>query len=232
MHMGLYLAQLRDWKKVFSGDSLVFDYNLYDGAGVLDLTGLTQSKIISDDCLFLRNVGLYGRIECGSTHLMTPTPILYHSMASALFYGKAESESDFLRDLFGSDKAEKFLKAIDCLPIDYMLRRRNTLTESELSEIKKAKGAISDFRQSAKEQIPKNEMQKSSSDRLLDYTTLLDFVFDIAEKKPQGFSECEKEELIEKLRFTVFGLEEKYPLTFDATPLFEHIRAFIRGYKD
>ena len=30
----------------------------------------------------------------------------------------------------------------------------------------------------------------------------------------------------------VFGLEEKYPLTFDATPIFEHIRAFIRGYKD
>ena len=232
MHMGLYLAQLRDWKKVFSGDSIVFDYNLYDGAGVLDLTGLTQSKIVSDDCLFLKDIGLSGRIECGSTHLMTPTPILYHSMASALFYGKAESEFDFLRDLFGSDKAEKFLTAIDCLPIDYMLRRRNTLTESELSEIKKAKGAISDFRQSAKEQIPKNEMQKSSSERLLDYTELLEFVFDIAEKKPLGFDESTRTTLTENLRLLVYNLEEKYPLTFDATPLFEHIRAFIRGYKD
>jgi primosomal protein N' (replication factor Y) len=79
---------------------------------------------------------------------------------------------------------------------------------------------------------PENEMQKGSLTRLLDYTELLEFVFDIAEKKPGGFDESTKEELIEKLRFTVYGLDEKYPLTFDATPLFEHIRAFIRGYKD
>lgn len=232
MHMGLYLSQLRDWKRVFSGDSIVFDYNLYDGAGVLDLTGLTQSKIVSDDCLFLKNIGLYGRIECGSTHLMTPTPIIYHAMASALFYGKSPDESAFLRDAFGSDKAAEFLKAINCLPIDYMLRRRDTLTDAEMSKIKRAKELICDFRKSAEALTLENEMQKGSLTRLLDYTELLDFVFDIAEKKPRGFSECEKEELIEKLRFTVFGLEEKYPLTFDASPLFEHMRAFIRGYKD
>lgn len=232
MHMGLYLSQLRDWKKVFSGDSMVFDYNLYDGAGVLDLTGLTQSKIVSDDCLFLKSIGLSGRIECGSTHLMTPTPIIYHSMASSLFYGRGVDESAFLHDVFGSDKAEEFLKATDCLPIDYMLRRKDTLTDAELSKIKKAKELICDFKKSAKALNAENEMQKNSLIRLLDYTDLLEFVFDIAEKKPSGFDESTKEALTEKLRFIVFGLEEKYPLTFDATPLFEHIRAFIRGYKD
>ena len=230
--MGLYLSQLRDWKKVFSGDSMVFDYNLYDGAGVLDLTGLTQSKIVSDDCLFLKNIGLSGRIECGSTHLMTPTPIIYHSMASSLFYGRGVDESAFLHDVFGSDKAEEFLKATDCLPIDYMLRRKDTLTDAELSKIKKAKELICDFKKSAKALNAENEMQKNSLIRLFDYTDLLEFVFDIAEKKPSGFDESTKEALTEKLRFIVFGLEEKYPLTFDATPLFEHIRAFIRGYKD
>jgi hypothetical protein len=75
-------------------------------------------------------------------------------------------------------------------------------------------------------------MQKGSLTRLLDYTDLLEFVFDIAEKKPYGFDESTKEALTEKLRFIVFGLEEKYPLTFDASPLFEYIRAFIRGFKD
>jgi hypothetical protein len=232
MHMGLYLAQLRDWKKVFSGDSLVFDYNLYDGAGVLDLTGLTQSKIVSDDCLFLKDIGLSGRIECGSTHLMTPTPIIYHAMASALFYGKSPDESAFLRDAFGSDKAAEFLKAINCLPIDCMLRRRDTLTDAEMSKIKRAKELICDFRKNAEALTPENEMQKGSLTRLLDYTELLEFVFDIAEKKPLGFDESTRTTLTENLRLLVYNLEEKYPLTFDATPLFEHIRAFIRGYKD
>ena len=91
---------------------------------------------------------------------------------------------------------------------------------------------ICDFKKSAKALNAENEMQKNSLIRLFDYTDLLEFVFDIADKKPQGFDESTKEALTEKLRFIVFGLEEKYPLTFDATPLFEHIRAFIRGYKD
>jgi hypothetical protein len=75
-------------------------------------------------------------------------------------------------------------------------------------------------------------MQKGSLTRLLDYTELLEFVFDIAEKKPLGFNESTRTTLTENLRLLVYNLEEKYPLTFDATPLFEHIRAFIRGYKD
>lgn len=150
MREDIYLTQLKDWQKIFDGDSFVFDYNLYEPPIYLDLSSVEHTKLIYDDTLYLKQMGLNGKIECCSISVMTPTNITYYSAFMPLFYGDIGFDKivdDYVNSAY--ENPQKVKKALcdlaTLIPHEYMnnwslfikrnmtnLERENTIKAVEL----------------------------------------------------------------------------------------------------
>ena len=162
MREDIYLSQLKDWQKIFDGDSFVFDYNLYEPPIYLDLSSVEHTKLVYDDNLYLKQMGLNGKIECCSISVMTPTAITYHAGLMPLFYGDIGFDKivdDYVNSAY--ENSQKVKKALydfaSLIPHEYMnnwslfikrnmtkLERENTIKAVELVKELKS-GLINDI---------------------------------------------------------------------------------------
>ena len=90
MDMSLYLSQLSDWKRVYDGDTIVFDYTFYDQSYFENLFHVDFARIPHLNCRDMKGYGLNGRIECGHMRAHLPTALSLYAMANEMFYGNTD----------------------------------------------------------------------------------------------------------------------------------------------
>ncbi|MBQ7164368.1 MAG: hypothetical protein IJR61_03460, partial [Clostridia bacterium] len=82
-----YLAFLREWKKVFKGDSFDFDYHLMWDIN-RDFSGETIAEVLYDDIRSLKGIGLNGLISCQIQRAFYPNGFAFYLMGRALTDGR------------------------------------------------------------------------------------------------------------------------------------------------
>lgn len=232
MHMGLYLGQLKKWKECFGGDCAVFDYNLGDFSAFADITHSMPAPIMADDCLYMKQIGLNGRIECGNNLYMFPTPIAWHAMCESLFYGREYSEKDFYVDFFGDDeRMSEYIKMIQAaLPFDYMYNRRQKLSSEEITGIKNALKETKLFREELFEYSPRCDFHRRNSNAFRDYLDITEFILNTILKMADNISKEEATIILEEYRKLVFHKEALFPSYIQGHEWFHAFAAIIKKY--
>jgi len=225
MHMGEYLEQLRQWKEQFHGDSLVFDYNLYENASHLDMTNRLQTPVITDDCLYLPELGLNGRIECGDTRFMTPSPILWSAMADALFYGTALEEKAYYEDYFGEGQPvfDYLQRLEERLPYRYLRGGNKALSEQEAADVVVARELLQQLREALFRHNPEHPFHRRHAAYLQEYLNLMELVLDILLEQQAGTDDPDRR--IRDLQMAAFRLDALFPHTFSAKSFYLHFRS-------
>ena len=229
MRGDLYLKQLAQWKECFHGDSLVFDYSLYDNASYLDLANLNTASLIADDCVYIKEMGLNGRVECGDTRAMTPTSLSHHAMAHSLFFGKEISKEEFFRDTYGEgEPISQFLESIrDVIPLEMIRGNRKEMTEEEITAMQEAAKRLKEFRTTLFRYSPKEAFHRESCRLFLEDLQLLELIFDLMLERARGMTPERRAERKEELRRRIFAIERTAPLTMSARRLFTHWSDFL-----
>ena len=117
------LAFLRDWKKVFKGDSFIFDYPLMWEINK-DISTLRLPEIIEKDVAGFEKLGLNGEISCQLQRAFFPHG--YSQTVLGLELCGEKTDGDFKKRFFGGvygDLSEKclafFEQTAKNLPVDY-----------------------------------------------------------------------------------------------------------------
>lgn len=230
MDAEIYLTQLRDWKKIFHGDCLVFDYTFFDITCHTDLTSLNYIDNLADDCLFFKNLGLNGKIECGNIRSMTPSSIKMNVIAEGLFYGTSRSMDTHFADLFGKEEpVSAFLKKIQyAIPQEYITCKRSVLTETEKEDLASALARTQEFRQILFEYDPLEKFYRRNCIYFAKYLDLLEFIFSVILKLNEQQETEDVEKYVEEVRRIVFRLEGITPLYIGGFDKFYHMRNLIR----
>ena len=225
----LYLKQLSEWKECFHGDSLVFDYTMYDDASYLDLVNLNTAALLADDCIYIKKMGLNGRIECGDTRAMTPTALCLHTMAHSLFFGKELSKEAFFRDTFGEgEPISQFLESIrEVIPPEMIRRRRKEMTEKEVLAMEDALARLREFRVRLFAYSPAEAFHRQSCHLFSEDLSLLELVLECLLEKHRGMTPERLSERREELRRLLYRLEQTSPLTVSPRRLFTHWSDFL-----
>lgn len=98
------LGSLYSWKKVFDGDSFVYDYPL-GRAHYGDLSYTKIAQIINKDIKYLHNYGLNGYISCQELRCFLPNALPNYVMGITLFNKETsydEIEEDYYKSSYGS----------------------------------------------------------------------------------------------------------------------------------
>ena len=225
-----YMSQLADWKKVFGGECIAFDYSLYDPTNFYDLTNLNQAPVTSRCSICLEKFGIDGKIECGNVVSMSPTPLMLNSVAEGLFYGSRINEKKYFEDAFGEDEnVYELLKSIkDILPLEYMRGNKESLSETEISALGNALEKVKSFRNGLFEFGPEKLFNRKNYEFLLYYLEIIEFVFDVAYRKETDALEHTMEEYIEGLKELVFRIEMLMPAYFPGIDYFTYMGRFIQ----
>lgn len=230
MNGDLYLAQLRDWKKVFDGECIVFDYSLYDATNHLDLTKLNQTAVTVADTLHLEKLGLDGKIECGNIFTLSPVGLMLNGIAQGLFYGTKISEKEHFLDAFGPNEAayELLYSIKDVPPYAYLKGDTKELSSQEIQELKVALARVREFRNGLYEFLPENMFHRKSYAFLLYYLEIIQFVFEVIEEKVDNRLNKDCQEYVERLRELVFRVEALMPAYFSGIDCFDYLCGFFK----
>lgn len=117
--LAVNLAQLREWQKLFDGDSFVYDYHLMY-AHFNDPGYELNAKNVFDDMRDLELIGINGMNSCQLTRVFFPTALPMKMMAAALWNKNAEYEplaDKYYLDAFGPDglQVRSYMKEISNL---------------------------------------------------------------------------------------------------------------------
>lgn len=230
MRTDLYLKQLSQWQEIFHGDTLAFDYTLYDRDSFMDMTNLNTAALIADDCVYMRELGVNGRIECGDPTAMSPTSLCYSTMAYGLFEGQVLSVEDFYEDNFGADAPvlDFFRKLQHLIPEEMIRRKRQTLTGEELAAIKNACVELETFRGTLFAYSPDAQVHRTGCQLALNHLQCIEAVYgimvDIAESR---MTEALLEERVMELRKLLCRLALVSPRTVPAIGLCNHLEEFF-----
>ena len=128
------IAHLRAWQKVFSGDSMDFDYHMvmdpYSDPG-----SVTQAKMLARDMRCLADLGLNGMNSCQVQRCFFPTSLPMLAMAETLWNRDAvfsDIARSYFTSAFGPDgmKAARYLGTLSDL-FDPVYQRRDRAIEDE-----------------------------------------------------------------------------------------------------
>lgn len=217
MRTDYYLQQLKEWQQVFGGDSVTFDYTTYDPASYLDLTNLNTAPLLADDAVFIKELGLGGRIECGNSRALVPTSLNLHSMAHGLFYGKPLDEQAFFEDLFGKgEPISAFLHSIkDAIPREMIRKQRTSLTGEVAATLKAAAAAIPPFLERLSTYAPQTAFQKAQCELTAAHLKLVEMAFLLLADNVG--------EVSDDLLRAAFRLEQEHPFAVPAAGFLRHI---------
>lgn len=233
MRMEYYLTQLKEWQKIFKGDSFVFDYSLFDRSYYAEMTDVYYTPLIYKDCNCLDQYGLNGRIECGDTKAMTPTALPFHAMAETLFYKNAsyeEIEADYFASCYGDEKICQFLHKMSALlPSDYMMLKTALLTVQEQADLKEGLSLIEELRVMLLENVPENAYYMKNKWYFEEYLDILEYVLSAFLEMASGRSAKTMEEYIEEYRKLIFRKEGNMPMYLSGFPWFNHICSIFRN---
>lgn len=101
------LAHLRNWQKVFSGDSFIFDYHLM-WAHAVDPGYEFCARNLFEDMKDLDRIGINGMVSCQVQRCAFPTGLPLHMMACALWDKTCDFDKTvaaYYQSAFGADGA-------------------------------------------------------------------------------------------------------------------------------
>lgn len=119
-----FVAHLKEWQCVFTGDSFAFDYQNYY-ASRYDLSGEYVSRLIVNDIKEYKKLGLNGLISCQFYRNEFPHAFSTYAMARTLFDSEFDFKSEkgiYYKAVFGFNYkvVENYLMEVkDALPLKY-----------------------------------------------------------------------------------------------------------------
>ena len=136
-----YLAYFDEWKKVWSGASLSFEYHFWVNQHH-DLSGIKIAKRIYEDNKLYKARGINGVIECGSQRNVFPNGFAQYVHARSLFDIELtfdEILKDYFSHAYGDDWElfRDYLASLEReLPVELLskIRRRENIYNPELSK--------------------------------------------------------------------------------------------------
>lgn len=207
MDASLYLAQLKDWKKAFTGDSFVFDYTFFEKPSNVDTTNVLYANIPYSDSVFLPEIGLNGRIECGGMRCMSPTALNMHADLLPLFYGDISYENfynNFFTSCYGegeeiSDFLEEMAKAMPYDHLCTMLGKKMPLTPDEAEKLTEGRDALRRFRDKLFEYNPDKSEHRLNCFYFREYLDILEFIQTALLEKTENTTEEETKKKVDSL---------------------------------
>ena len=125
--LGASFDYLEEWKKVWKGAYLGFDYHFWRHQ-YYDLSGLMQARILSEDVRVYKKNGVDGILACGTQRCFFPTGLPFYVFARTMFdteLGYDELLEDYYYHAFGEDYRDfrDYLSSLyDALPFEYFSR--------------------------------------------------------------------------------------------------------------
>lgn len=168
------LAFLQGWKKMFHGDGFVFDYHLmWDH--LKEFGYYDCARIIHDDMVNLRDLGLNGNISCQLQRLFVPNSLPMVMLAETL-WNRDRTFEDIADEFFeqtygeGAEEVRSYLSRVSELYCAPLLRRELELPdESKASGYVKLASLATSSRKKWAQRILDVEPQYLEAYRLLEY---------------------------------------------------------------
>ena len=94
---------LRQWQKIFSGDSFIFDYHLLWKHSILEPTGLFNTGVLHKDIQDIVRLGLNGMVNCQVQRYFFPTGVTMEVSGKTLWNKDADFAhlvADYFKDAF------------------------------------------------------------------------------------------------------------------------------------
>ncbi len=215
------LAFLRDWKKVFKGDSFIFDYPLMWEINK-DISTLRLPEIIKKDVAGFEKLGLNGEISCQLQRAFFPHG--YSQTVLGLELCGEKTDSDFKKRFFGGvygDLSEKslvfFEQTAKNLPVDYF---RYDIPEVcfSVSESAKAESLlVAEFSAEIAEELKKAKKseEKSNLEILAVWLKYVGMLSEAIGQKARG-EDCEEKnrEVLDYLKSNELALQPYYDVFY------------------
>ena len=138
----VYLQFLKDWEKIFKGDSFDFDYHMMWDIN-RDLSGKTVSKVLFSDIRSLSAIGLKGFMSCQIQRAFYPNGFMFYMLGRVLSDDKItyeEIEKEYYGAAFGNETdfaVNLFSELNRYLPFGYFSRSHEIKANlTELQELK------------------------------------------------------------------------------------------------
>lgn len=167
------LAFLREWQRIFKGDSFDFDYHLM-WAHYADPGYMRIAKVIYEDIKNLKTIGLNGLISCQIQRAFFPTGFPMYVMASALWDDTVSFDNlinDYFISAFGSDGTivKDYLSKMSSLFEPLSLIRERPPSVSFLEDLGKIKDILYEIEPTIKKNLSLKSEAFSKSWLYLDY---------------------------------------------------------------
>jgi len=146
--VGANLVMLEKWQDYFKGDSLIFDYHLYE-AHYFDAGSYNIAKILHTDMANLDQIGLNGMISCQVNQAAFPTGLPQYAMTKALWNKKSDFK-DICDEYYTADfgnlgvEVDTYLRKLSDL-LDLYKFEEHKNQDIILKNCDEAKALINDF---------------------------------------------------------------------------------------
>ena len=217
------LAFLREWQKIFSGDSFAFEYYLM-WAHYADPGDYKIAWLISEDIKNLKNLGLNGLISCQVQRAFFPTGLPLYLMGKLLWNDNLSFEEiveDYFRSAFGPEgkKCYEYLKNLSQL-FTPLFQEENSKKEEIYECGEKIEKLIKEFRPIIEKNAQRDCISEAQSWQYLEYhAEICSQLAKILVEKQKGDKEKSRE-WWEKLKTFLQKNEDQMQPVFD---LFEYI---------
>jgi hypothetical protein len=174
-----HFAYLDEWKKVFDGSIIGFEYHSWS-AHVVDINGLQLARRVNEDVKVYKDFSVDGLIQDGSQRHFFPHGMVVYSYARTMFDTAADYdalEEDYFRTAYGKDY-KKYKDILDrmakAIPYGYssrtdMSRRPNGYYDpAMLSRIQSVQELVDEMRALIKENYTSPIRIQTVSVRLLE----------------------------------------------------------------
>ncbi len=222
MDMGLYLAQLRDWKRIYGGDSIIFDYTFYDGTYFQNLFHVDFAEIPHLNCKDMKEYGLNGRIECGHMRAHFPTAFPLYAMANETFYGNTDYallRREYFESAYGvGEPISAFLEeAARTFPNALRADFRFAEDSSEKAAVDRLAERVKAFRASLASYMPSHSAQRENVRCFCGFLTALSTYLRLLLAAFEEKSKDVLTERLDELRQMLRSCEQAFPATVAAS---------------
>ena len=213
------LTCLREWQKVFSGDSFLFDYYLiWDHAK--DPGYMAVSDVIYRDMKALRDIGLNGTVNCQYTRCAFPVGLPMYVMARTLWNRDADYD-EIANEYFTVEFGEKgaavraYLEELTHrFNLSYLRNERRRLAPELAADFESVPALVAEFRTNNPELRADSEVMAWRTLAVhADFVTLTSMMF---ARRAKGIPH---EDIIETLRAYVRSTELSIQSRFDGRGL-------------
>ncbi len=214
--VGENLEMLKGWQKYFDGDSLIFDYHLYE-AQYADPGNYNIAKILHIDMANLDKIGLNGMISCQVNQAAFPTGLPQYAMAKAL-WDKTSNFKNVCDEYYSADfgvlggEVDEYLHKLSEL-LDLYKFEEHKNQDIILKNCAEAKALIKEFSDNF---IKKYKNKKSNWKYLMHHAEMCLLYCDLIVACTMHDDKT-KEKLIEKQRKYVADHKHEIHNVFDTT---------------